>query len=561
MRCDARQTATIGKMSFFERIWSQQPGRWATLFGLALCAAAFAGGCRKDQPAKVEEVKAVKPSLRVIAWGGAAGALEPCGCVADMLGGVDHAGAWVQAAEKDAERVLLLGAGPMFFMNPSLKKDEKRQALYKAEALADSLSDLQFKSWAPGQNDWALGQKELLRLARRSGAKPLAANLKGAIAEGLSATEVYEIAGTQVGIAGISLWGGPLGVSKTQSQAAFRALQKAAKTLKDKGAQLKIALVAAQRGEALRLAELVPDFQVVVVGKPADSGELNDEPIPALVIGQTLVVQGQNHIQGMSVVDLYVREQNYQFSDGTGFSLKEKRRSLENQIEELAKRLGASKAKLAPELLAQKEQELKLLRTQLSQLPADEAKPKESYFDYALVEVRESAGSAPQVAERLSAYYKRVNDYNEKAFADRLPAPLEEGQIGYVGEKMCVNCHQGASQFWKTTRHAHAYETLSKQHKQFNLDCVSCHVTGYDQPGGSTVTHVDGLTSVQCEACHGPGAAHLKNPFDDEHFIKKPPLTTCEKCHHQPHVGADWKASEALSGVIGPGHGEPLKAQ
>ena len=44
--------------------------------------------------------------------------------------------------------------------------------------------------------------------------------------------------------------------------------------------------------------------------------------------------------------------------------------------------------------------------------------------------------------------------------------------------------------------------TLTTQFKEFNLDCVGCHVTGYGRPGGSTVTHVEKLKDVQCEACH-----------------------------------------------------------
>ena len=39
---------------------------------------------------------------------------------------------------------------------------------------------------------------------------------------------------------------------------------------------------------------------------------------------------------------------------------------------------------------------------------------------------------------------------------------------------------------WDGTPHAHAYATLEKGFKEFNLDCVSCHVTGYGKPGGSS---------------------------------------------------------------------------
>ena len=40
-----------------------------------------------------------------------------------------------------------------------------------------------------------------------------------------------------------------------------------------------------------------------------------------------------------------------------------------------------------------------------------------------------------------------------------------------------------------STSHGRAYATLEQRNKQFNLSCVGCHVTGYDQPGGATVVH------------------------------------------------------------------------
>ena len=54
------------------------------------------------------------PTIRLYLVSSAAGALEPCGCVKDMLGGVDHAAAFVKSGDVDAPFSLTLGAGPMF---------------------------------------------------------------------------------------------------------------------------------------------------------------------------------------------------------------------------------------------------------------------------------------------------------------------------------------------------------------------------------------------------------------------------------------------------------------
>ena len=109
---------------------------------------------------------------------------------------------------------------------------------------------------------------------------------------------------------------------------------------------------------------------------------------------------------------------------------------------------------------------------------------------------------------------------------------------------------------WEKTAHAKAYKTLEDDHKEFNLDCVSCHVTGYGKPGGSTVTHNDTLRNVQCETCHGPGSLHVEDPENPKLITLKPDPQTCvDQCHHPPHVeGFDAKAKMDL--VLGPGHGK-----
>jgi hypothetical protein len=122
---------------------------------------------------------------------------------------------------------------------------------------------------------------------------------------------------------------------------------------------------------------------------------------------------------------------------------------------------------------------------------------------------------------------------------------------------VCQSCHAPAFECWKDTRHAGAYATLSKDFKEYNLDCVGCHVTGYERPGGSTVTFVENLQNVQCESCHGAGSIHSSTKTRES--IRRTPLhDECKKCHHPPHVLDDWDVFEAWKHVIGPGHGLPL---
>lgn len=527
------------------------------LFPCLLAAGLALLGCRESPRSKATPKAAERPNLRVFVLGGAAGAIEPCGCVADMLGGVDHLAALVNKGRTAAEGTLVLGAGPMFFQDPVLAPEGISQARFKAEAMALSLHDLGLAAWAPGQNDWALGIPEFQGLARTTGARALAANL--AAEGGTSASsDVVRAGGIAVGLVGVSLTKAEGALAQVPRSDARAALEREMKLATERGAKLLIGLFAAPRGEALRLVEQVPGLHLVVLGKEKDQGETNDAPFEPMLIGRTLVVQGQNHLQGVGVVDLFVRGDAYTFEDGTGLERAAERTSLERRILSSERRVKQARTAGSgvPDAEVKKlEAEVQRLKGQAKGLEQPQAPRSGSYFLVDLVAVREAAGVDQGVAERLLAYYQRVNEHNRETFKDKKPQPAGPEQSSYVGVDQCTTCHQEERAFWDKTPHSRAYATLEVSHKQFNLDCVSCHVTGYEQPGGTTVTHVRGLTAVQCESCHGPGSRHVENPANPAFIEAKPTTALCPTCHHPPHVHEDWSADASFTKIVGPGHG------
>lgn len=505
-----------------------------------------------EQPAEVPKT----PALRLYVVSTVGAALEPCGCVKDMLGGIDHTAALVKSGEQEAPNSLVLAAGPMFFGAPILEAKRRTQDEWKAESLAASLADVGLRAWVPGANDFAAGSETLNRLVQQSQARVMASNLK---VPGLPmhSAWVTEAGKVRVGIAGISepehQGKFPPGVEVEDAEASLRA---AIQELEQNNAQVKVALVAMDRGKALRIAERVQGLDVMVVGKASDAGESNDAPTPPVILGKTLVVQGPNHLQGVITVDLFVRGNSWDFADGSGVSSAEHKTSLEARIKELSSRLTEWRKTrgLSDVDIQARERDLSKLRAELAQLQTPRVPKEGSFFRYELREVREKLGSDQAVAQRLLGYYKRVNEHNREAFKDRMPPPLEKGQPGYVGAENCKSCHEEAFAFWKGTKHASAYETLEVEFKEFNLDCVSCHVTGYEKPGGSTVTFVENRKDVQCEECHGPGSIHAKTESIDA-IVLTPPKDLCRKCHHEPHVKADWDIEEAWKRTLGKGHG------
>jgi hypothetical protein len=479
-----------------------------------------------------------------------------------MLGGVDHLAAYVKSQSGDAPNSALLGAGPLFFMNTTLSAERATQDAWKADALARSLGAAGLRAWAPGANDWAGGADMFADLAKAAGAVPLASNLQG---PGVQAVRVLEVGGTKVGVAGVSL---PLHDAKLPSGISaldpLGELEKAKAALDGQGARLRILLSAMPRGEALRLIDRVPGFQVLVIGKPFDQGEANDRATPPELVGTTLVVEAPNHLQAVGVVDLFVRDDKFEFADGSNTEAASERESLTARIGELDARISAaSDAGNAndPDLIARRI-DLERMKRRLAELAAPRVPAQGSFFQYHLVEVRDALGSEQTVHGLMDGYYQRVNEHNRDVFKDKLPAPAPPGQSHYVGVEVCSTCHKSEREFWNHTQHSAAYATLASAHKEFNLDCVSCHVTGYDKPGGSTVVHVETLSNVQCEVCHGAGSRHVDTPLDDK-LISIPAPTLCAaECHHPPHVKADWNAAASWLKIVGPGHqrgSEPAK--
>ncbi|HYQ04199.1 MAG TPA: multiheme c-type cytochrome [Polyangiaceae bacterium] len=524
--------------------------RFLLRFALIVICASLAGSCKCSHEAA--SVPPKTPTVRLYLVSSPAGALEPCGCVKDMLGGVDHLAAFVKSQSADAPHSALLGAGPMFFMNTALSSEHETQDAWKADALARSLGAAGLRAWAPGANDWAGGADTFNALANASGASPLAANLKGPT---LQAARVFEVGGTKVGVAGISLPlyqnNLPTGISGLD---ALGELQKAKASLDSQGARLRVLLTAMPRGDALRLIDRVPGFHVLVIGKPFDQGESNDRSTPPEVVGSTLVVEAPNHLQALGVVDLFVRDDKFEFADGSNTAAAAERESLTARIAELDARISAASNAGKTADTDQARLDLERMKAQEKALSAPSVPAQGSFFQYRLVNVRDSLGTEQTVQALMDGYYQRVNDHNRDVFKDKLPLPAPAGQSHYVGVEVCTTCHKSEREFWNRTQHSAAYATLSSAHKEFNLDCVSCHVTGYDKPGGSTVVHVEKLSNVQCEVCHGPGSRHVETPLEDKSIAMPEQGLCASQCHHQPHVKADWSVTASWAKIIGPGH-------
>ena len=108
-----------------------------------------------------------------------------------------------------------------------------------------------------------------------------------------------------------------------------------------------------------------------------------------------------------------------------------------------------------------------------------------------------------------------------------------------AGWKKCQECHPIQTAFWQTTEHSRALKTLEEAEQQFNEDCLLCHVTlpYYDAARVKSEKLLlqlpKSLENVGCESCHGPAAAHSRQP--ESIRLVNPDQKVCTGCHTPDH--------------------------
>lgn len=541
------------------------------LFAVLGCFFALAcEGCRPSTTppdANAAASSTEPPKARLYLVSDLAGALEPCGCVKDQLGGMDHFAGLVAAEKNKAPAYATLSAGPLFFMDMDIPEEKRSQEISKAETIAGALKTLKLGAFAPSRNGFAAGDAMLAKLRDASGAALVAANLQaGSLAP--AKTKVLEIGGLKIGVIGVAAPDNAEGVKgsleSVASSPAIPAVKEGVIALKKEGVRAIVVLAAVGRGEAKRIADENPELLAILVGSTGASGDSNTKAAPPEQIGDVLVVETANHLQTVGVLDLHVRgdlpkDGLVKFTDGTGIERMRKREELSGRIDDLRKKIATWENDKSVDPKDVEARKIDVAKLEADRDALDKAPPPAAptFYRFAMRDIRDGLGADETVKSQMNAFYKKVNDANKEAFKDKKPIPVAKGEPSYVGVDTCENCHEDAKKVWDGTGHAHAYPTLEKQFKEANLDCVGCHVTGYDKPGGSTVTHVENLKNVQCEVCHGPGSLHAEKPEKVKIPVAKPSPDSCVQCHHPPHVHT-FDAKAKMADILGPGHGKPL---
>jgi hypothetical protein len=506
------------------------------------------GGSGATQPT-------AKPTFTLFALAEMRGQIGPCGCTTDPLGDISRTAKLVDET-RAAGPTLVVDAGGLLYAKAPIPPHLVAQEELKADLLAATYQqNLQVAGVGVGPADLVQGT-EKLRLPRQ------AANLEGMHTE---APKVIDVGGAKVGVFGVVTEDAVTGVKASDPVAAGKT---AVGTLKKQGAQVIVALVQAPaKKDAVKLVRDIGGIDIAVAGLGLAAPEPERIDIEPQKVGDAWLVVPGNRGQVVSRVDVTVRDAGPLVDAVGSGAAAAKISSLEKQIAELDEDLAkfAKDKDADPAFVKQKTDERKQLVEQKNKLARQPlvVPAKGSYFTLQQVRINKTLACSEPVQSAVTAFYAAAGKANVSAAGNAKPAPPPKGQASYTGNKACEDCHDDQAKFWDKTVHAKAWETLEERGQQFDFDCIGCHVTGWNEKGGSNLAFNEPLRDVQCETCHGPGSIHVAKGGEEKPLAiaLAPPKELCfDKCHTKEHSDTfQWEAY--MRDIVGPGHGEKARAK
>lgn len=519
---------------------------------IAILAAALLLSCSSNSgSSNTENPKTpVKHGLTLFLTAEIQGTTEPCGCTADPLGDLARTAQLIAEARSQGP-VLVFDGGSTLYTQVKVSDTSHSQEQMKSALIEKTLVEV-LRVDAIGLGPYDLGEGVAkVRPARQ------AANLPSDSGIALAAPKVLDAGGMKVGVFGLV---SPTALSSHGLKASDPqvAAKKAVADFKNKGAEVIVLLAQMTQAEAKALVQAVPGMDFVLVSQnlpePADVRDA------AMQVGTTWLFSPANRGQVISRLRLTRREAG-SFADAVGevragFEITRTETeiaALDINLAKWSKDPTADKA-----FVAAKQKEREELATQKLALKNSplQAPASGNYFTLAQIRISKELDCQPEIVAAKKEYDKTAGEANVKAGADIKPEAVAKGEASYVGMEECEDCHQDAVDFWQKTHHAKAWQTLEKAGKEFDFDCIACHTTGFNKPGGSNIGFNSGLRNIQCEQCHGPGSIHVDAELSDKASTirRDPPSTVCLECHTEEHSDT-FEFDAYLRDIVGEGHG------
>jgi hypothetical protein len=440
-----------------------------------------------------------KPDVVLVLSGQQHGYLQPCGCSEPQKGGLARRYNFVKSLKQRGWPVVLADLGDIAQKNAP-------QTLLKYVYSMKALRELGYTAVSFGENEMALGLLGTLGQYATNEKEPaiIAANLNAKFpGKQLDPKMVgdYKLTSPKGGepkVGFVGVIAPSVAKPSQEDDVSFdpvdKVLPSCLKAAEEQGAECFVALLQGTEEEAKNVAKKYPQIHVVLY--TSDAEEPSSRPG---VVGNTLLISVGHKGRYVGVVGV-----NKPARAGSPFEL----------------------------------------RYQLVSLDP-------------VYETPEGQDAQNPIHALMQQYAEEVRDKNFLAQYRQGPHPIQIAfpASTYVGSEKCKKCHESAYEIWSKHRHAHAYDTLVEKAKrptlrQFDGECVVCHVTGFGYKTGFTsAPATPKLENVGCESCHGPCSLHVRDkndlkiralinpdkirPGEDKNHHTNRMNDSCMKCHDQ----------------------------
>ncbi len=537
---------------------------WLLLLTVACCAKPTAPtpgpvrqGVSKPEPVKlVADTRPLleRPHVTLLVVTDWQATLKPCGCTVDLQkGGIERITKWVTDARVADPSLLVVHAGSLLFDAESQSSPAKQaQLLLRRQMFVQGLGRLGLAAAALSGWDLQQGGSEVEKTYADAAFDLTALGYRGALEKVVPALLKTTSSGVKVGLLGTDpAW------LPTDVPAQAKLVQQAVTDLHKQGAQAIVVLSNLGLRATRKLIREIKGIDAVVIG------QLDEKVEPLTDLdreGDTLILHAARHGAWFTAATLIPESGNGPWTEASEY-LPSAVKDLQGRRDALAQRLQQARERS----MAGVEQAMPFYQAQLhdfdqriaaARAVAGKAPPAGRLVAYQAVGLDWSSPVDPATAEMVRSYDAKAAESAEKLAKE--PVPPLPGQPRYVGQPACLDCHGEVHDFVAQDFHTQAWKTLEKVQKTKDLDCVACHMTGWGKPGGSAFGNLETFKSVQCEACHGPGSAHIadqqgKGPAAP---LGKVTVATCKPCHsdvHSPRFAYDAYREHLLM----PGHGKP----
>ena len=443
------------------------------------------------------------------------------------------------------EKALLLDSGNLIFKGAIIPKGPGQERL-TAKAILDVYSAIGYDAVAVGPADLA-GGLSFLQDSVRDGFPWLSANLTNESEELLFQPflhkTVQEHSIVVTAFTALPQQALP-GVHSQPWEDVLPQLVQQIKT--DFPGSLIVLLSSLNDKENRKIAQTLPAISLII-GADAKRGNVVPLLEQASIVTQTA---RQGKYQGLLEITFGNRRE---WGKDSKKKLSEKQNTLGSvnwQLRRLQKKIkgGVPESKYAA-TIQRLEKEKEALNNVIAALHLEVAEEERAgnfkdQFTYQFLALKTNVPNDNPTRLRLEQLNSDISALNEAKKTNRNASP---GAVTLaipqqlVGFNTCASCHELQSNFWQTTRHAKAYNTLAEKKKQLDLNCLPCHMT-IDIPGGKFSSLIAetllnfpvDLQSVGCESCHGSGKKHIENP-EVVRMVRTPGANVCLTCHNSEH--------------------------